>query len=111
MNSLRIFEEVKARKPKRNPVFTAIEELKDPAEMRCFLQGYISWLVAQGKSLDEAERLCHANVGYILGYYEPEVVERWFALSEKIAHPIFGRKLNSVSSEEAYDAGIQEGRK
>ena len=39
-----LLQELQAKNPDRNVAFTAIEELKDPEQMKQFFQQYLEWL-------------------------------------------------------------------
>jgi len=39
-----LLQELQAKNPDRNVAFTAIEELKDPEQIKQFFQQYVEWL-------------------------------------------------------------------
>lgn len=61
-------------------------------------------------TIEEAEQIAKHNLGYFAGYYTQEVCDIIYK-TYKCSHPIFGDKLFSVSPEEAYQKGLELGRK
>ena len=61
-------------------------------------------------TIEEAERIAKSNFGYFTGYYSQEVCDIIYE-TYQCFHPIFGYKPFSVSPEEAYQKGLELGRK
>jgi len=69
--------------PKRNEVFTALDELKSDYEIKKFYKEYISWMKVNGKTEEirnNAKEVVDGNIRYILGYYGGETEKRWSRL-------------------------------
>ena len=113
MNLLERFEKAE---PGRNPVFTAVETLRDPTEMRQFYQEYVGYLRQHGDTENvraNPEAVANSNIGYIVGYYDKKTADIWFEALPDVSHPILGRDIFSVSPEDAFKAGqisSQEGQ-
>ena len=109
----KILERLEIIQPGRNIVFTAVETIKDEAEMADFFVDYVGWLSEHGNTQeirDNAKKIAGENVGYILGYYDKETAKRWHSIIELITHPVFGRNTD-VTAEEAFNMGVQLGEK
>jgi hypothetical protein len=99
---------MQAEKPKRNVAFTAIEQLKDEAQMREFFEQYVESLRGKVEE-DPPEAVARRNVGYIVGYYDRETADRWMkALHGGVSHPIFGKNIPWSDAKRAYEAGREE---
>lgn len=101
-------------KPKRNPIFTAVENLETPEKVKEFYADLIQWYKEQGWDKNNPdtngkspEELAVHNVGYILGYYNRADQDLWYGTLQ-IGHPFFGR--SKVSSVVAFDKGVELGR-
>ena len=87
---LDLIERLKREKPNRNVVFTAIEKLTEPEEIRKFYRQYVDYLRAEAKDIEvknNPENVARCNINYIVGYYitqnDHEVEQRWMnALNE-----------------------------
>jgi len=89
-----ILEDLIKINPKRNPLFTAIEELKQEYEIKQFYKEYISYIKKEGNTKEvrkNAENIANSNIGYALGYYSSKTSKRWNKLLENVKHPIFGK--------------------
>lgn len=78
----KIFEKMRKYNMDRDPVFTAIEKLKKPEEIREFFEGYVKdieeeYLKVSLKKAKTSREVAKTNVMYILGYYGKEKNERW----------------------------------
>ncbi len=103
-----LLERLEKAKPGRNPVFTAVETLRDPTEMIQFYQEYVGYLRQHGDSENvraNPEACANSNIGYIVGYYDKATADKWFGALPDVSHPIFGRDMFSVSPEDAFKAG------
>jgi len=103
-----LLERLEKASPGRNFVFTAIETLKTPTEIKQFYQEYVDYLRQHGASEDiraNPEAVANDNIGYVLGYYNKETADKWFKVLPNVKHPIFGRDIFSISSEDALIAG------
>jgi len=94
INKKPILENLIKLNPKRNPLFTAIEELKKEDEIKQFYQEYIGYIKEEGDT-DEvrknAEQVANSNIGYVLGYYSNKTSRKWNKILENVSHPIFGK--------------------
>jgi hypothetical protein len=79
--------------PSRNIVFTAIEQLRNPEEIKRFYREYVEYLRTRGdeKVRETAKQVANENIGYVVVYYGEETSERWKSILEQINHPVFGR--------------------
>ncbi len=73
---------------------------------------YFAMLVERNMSfgdhtLEEAERVEHANIGYFSGYYDPVVMARMQKLF-RCVHPVFGGATPTI--EDAFSAGVKLGK-
>lgn len=104
-----LIEKLKEEKPGRNYVFTAIETLTDPQEIKQFYSEYIVELKKETKApcdpKDDPKTVANSNIGYIVGYYDKATADRWMKTLSDVSHPIFGRDIFSVSPEDAFEAG------
>ena len=107
-----LYDEMQAKDPKRNPIFTAIDMLKTDDEIRQFVREYEEFLLAntndeiRGKEVQVARD----NVGYVLGYYSDGVMKQWYAALPSVAHPVFGSafgRTKDMTPKEAFEAGIR----
>lgn len=107
-----LVEDMFKAEPKRNPIFTAVEKLETPEEIKTFYADLIEWYRNQG--WDEynpdtngktPEELAAHNVGYILGYYNSADQDLWYDTLQ-IGHPFFGRSKDSTV---AFEAGVELG--
>ena len=104
-----LIERLQEKAPKRNLVFTAIEELNHPDQIRQFYQEYIFWLWdnTKDKSIKQnPEQVANSNIGYILGYYDKEITERWMRVLPKVSHPVFGREILFGNGKEVSEYAI-----
>lgn len=103
-----LIKKLKETKPRRNVVFTAVETLTDPTEIKQFYQEYVECLRQHGDSEKvraDPEAVAKNNIGYIVGYYNKETADRWISAIPGVIHPIFGKNIFSVSPEDAFKAG------
>ena len=108
-----LIEKLEQKAPKRNWVYTAVETLEEPRDIKQFYQEYICYLKHNGTSSEIKENaidIANRNIGYILGYYGGEIVGRWMAVLPKVYHPIFGRSFSGISEEDVFKAGIIAGK-
>ena len=85
----------------------------DKEEAQNFFKLYVKHIIENNykiNSLEEAEKIAKANFGYFAGYYNPEVCDIIYN-TYQCSHPIFGDKPFSVSAEDAYNKGLEIGRK
>jgi hypothetical protein len=110
---------------KRNPVFTAIETLKEPEEIKQFVKEYEEYMLTHcGRHPDHPEdeqdlktvgheiEIARSNVGYILGYYSDGTARRWYSALPNISHPVFGHGFGrgkDPTPKEAFDTGRKMG--
>lgn len=78
-------------------LFDQISTITDPEEVAEFKELYVADTARQCNiSLDEAERICDSNIGYLIGYcggsIDPKHAERRQELHDRWSakHPIFG---------------------
>ena len=103
-----LIQKLEEAKPKRNVVFTAVETLTDPKQMRQFYDEYVAHLKQHGDSdqvRQNPESVANSNIGYIVGYYDKETADRWMQAIPSVSHPIFGKDIFSVTPEQAFNAG------
>ena len=103
-----LMEKLQEAKSDRNVVFTAVEQLTDPTEMKQFYQEYVAHLRQNGDSAEvraNPESVANSNIGYIVGYYDKETADRWMNTIPSVSHPIFGKNVFSVAPEDAFKAG------
>lgn len=108
-----IIERLQQKAPDKGVVFTAIAELKKPAEILQFRAEYEKYLREQGedeKTRQNAAEVANSNIGYALGYYTKETAGKWFDTLEQISHPVFGREIPFSQPNRAYEAGREAGR-
>ena len=103
-----LLQKLEKAKPGRNVVFTAVENLTDPTQMRQFYNEYVGYLRQHGNSeqiRQNPESVANNNIGYIVGYYDKETADRWMKAIPSVSHPIFGKDIFSVTPEQAFNAG------
>lgn len=76
------------KRPEKNPVFTAIETLKDSEEIKQFHKEYREYMENEGYD----NKVADSNIGYILGYYDEDTKILWYNLLD-VKHPIFGASI------------------
>jgi len=88
-----MFKEMQDKNLKQNPVFTAIEMLTDPNDIKQFCREYEEWMIDNGdESIKGREReVVRNNIGYILGYCSDGTAKLWYSLLPDVNHPIFGK--------------------
>ncbi len=111
-----IIPELIKKDPKRDFAFTAVEVIKDPAEIKAFLKEYEQWMIENGdESIKGREvEVARSNIGYLLGYYSNETAKLWYATLKEVNHPIFGPGFGrgeEISPEEAFEIGKKMGEK
>lgn len=103
-----ILQRLKEKNPDRNIVFTAIEELQDPDEIRMFMDEYIHY-VADNTEDEQAHqdkgKIAGRSVGYALGFYDKPTANRWFSAIKGLEHPVFGTNIPFNDSASAYQVG------
>ena len=83
----------------------------DSYEAQEFFREYINWISIQNHySWDKATEIAKSNFGYFAGYYDEETCDIIYK-TYQCSHPIFGYKPFSVSAEEAYQKGLEMGKK
>ncbi len=101
--------------PERNPLFTAMETLSDISDIIQFYKEYVDYLKTEGNTLEVRSRpvsIANKNIGYLLGYYDNEIRQRWKEALPYITHPVYGEDIFSDSLNDAYESGrsAAEGR-
>ena len=94
-----------------NKALELAKENKNEAQE--FFKQYIQFILEDNdkvNTIEEAERIAKSNFGYFAGYYTQEVCDIIYE-TYQCSHPIFGDKPFSVSPEEAYQKGLELGRK
>ena len=94
-----------------NKALKLAKENKNEAQE--FFKQYIQFILEDNdkvNTIEEAERIAKSNFGYFAGYYTQEVCDIIYE-TYQCSHPIFGDKPFSVSPEEAYQKGLELGRK
>ena len=94
-----------------NKALELAKENKNEAQE--FFKQYIQFILEDNdkvNTIEEAERIAKSNFGYFAGYYSQEVCDIIYK-TYQCSHPIFGDKPFSVSPEEAYQKGLELGRK
>jgi hypothetical protein len=88
-----LFQKMVDKNPERNPVFTAIDVLRTSEEIRTFAKQYEQDLLNSGEESIKGKEIetARKNIGYILGYYEKHVRDRWYGVLKDVSHPVFGR--------------------
>ena len=102
-----LLQKLQAEKPDRNVAFTAIEQLKDEAQMREFFEQYVESL--KGAVEEDPEAVARQNIGYIVGYYDKETADRWMKALPGVSHPVFGKDIPWGDAKRAYEAGRSKG--
>ena len=103
-----LLEKLQAEKPGRNVAFTAIEQLKDEAQMREFFQQYVESL--KGAVEEDPEAVARQNIGYIVGYYDRETADRWMKALPGVSHPVFGKDIPWNDAKRAYETRTAKGK-
>ena len=103
---LTLVQRLQNKEPDRNVVFTAIEQLKTPEEIKEFYQEYIEWLKTNTE-LSDPEKVAKENIGYVIGYYSQETANTWMKTLEDIYHPVFGREIPYGNPISAFEAGMK----
>ena len=86
-----LLQELQAENPERNVAFTAIEKLKDEAQIRKFFEQYVESL--KGSVEEDPEAVARQNIGYIVGYYDKKTADRWMKALPGVSHPVFGKDI------------------
>jgi hypothetical protein len=116
---MNLVEKMFELEPERNPIFTAIENLKTTEEVKQFRSELITWYESKGWTQDNPEcngktpeELADHNIGYIIGYYGKEERVLWYD-TLKIGHPLLGRMQDdsSISEQEKVETAFREGMK
>ena len=112
---MNLVENMREIDPKRNPVFVAIDTLKDPDDIRRFVSEYESWMVQNDETVRGREHeIACSNIGYILGYYGDETQRLWYGNLPDVVHPVFGAGFGrgkTITTEEAFNMGMEQGKK
>ena len=94
-----LIEKLQEENAERNFLFTAVERLSRPDEIRRFHNEYVAWM--QGNAEDETtqqnpEAVVNANIGYVLGYYSRETAERWMNCLPEVSSIISLRGMLAI---------------
>jgi len=112
---MNLVEDMRKIDSKRNPVFVAIDNLKNPDDIQRFASDYESWMVQNDETVRGREHeIACSNIGYILGYYGDETQKLWYGNLPDVSHPVFGSGFGrgkEVTLEEAFAKGIELGKK
>jgi len=113
---MNLFEQMQKVDPKRNPVFNAIDKLKEPKDIQQFVKEYEEWMLKNGDiSIKGREaEVARSNVGYILGYYSDATAKLWYGCLDNVNHPVFGPGFGrgvEITPEEAFNMGKKMGEK
>jgi hypothetical protein len=90
----------------RNPIFTAVETLTKPKEMRAFVKDCIEYYRQHGdtpKVRQTPEAVVKINIGYVVGYYDSEIANRWMSTIDEVSHPLFGKNIPFNELQKVYD--------
>src|SRR3989344_1982401 len=94
-----LIDKLEKKDPERDFLFTAIEDLKDPKDIKKFYHEYILWIYdeqkKESKTSDEVKNpkeIASSNIGYAVGYYNKETADLWMG-TLPISHPFFGREI------------------
>lgn len=99
-----IIERLRAQKPDRNVVFTAVRELTDEREIMQFAQEYADLLAGQVKEPKTPMQSALEDIGYVVSTTNPATRKIWEEVFEGLPHPYFGRVANlaSLDGEKSY---------
>ena len=94
-----ILDRLQALAPGEDIIFAAIEQLREPDEIRQFRSEYEKSMCAHaqnGETRQQIADITNKDIGFVLGFYadQREIVSRWLRTLEEISHPEFGRSLS-----------------
>jgi len=90
-----LLERLEKASPGRNFVFTAIETLKTPTEIKQFYQEYVDYLRQHGASEEiraNPEAVANDNIRYLLERNNKETANRWFKVLPNVKPSNFWKK-------------------
>jgi hypothetical protein len=90
-----LFDKMQEIDTYRNPVFTAVEKLDSDSDIKQFVIDYTNYIIKERQDItpEECSEIARSNIGYILGYYTPDIRTKWYALLPDVSHPIFGSQF------------------
>lgn len=74
---------------------------------------YAQWLAENFEDEDVKKNplaTAGSNIGYIVGYYDKAIANRWFSAIEGLSHPIFGTNIPWNRPADSYESGQIQGR-
>lgn len=87
-NKKSLFEEMVEKDPSKNAIYNAIQNLKDPEEIKEFFKGYIEKIQPEGGF--SADQIATRNIQYFVKMSDdPEIIERWSVLGAEEADPAY----------------------
>lgn len=89
-----LIKELQDKKPDREVVFTAIENLTDKKQIKQFYSEYVAYLkqrIEREHIEKSPEIVADENIGYVLGYYDKKTADEWMETLPSVKHPVFGR--------------------
>ncbi len=101
-----LLERLQAEKPDGNVAFTAIEQLKDEAQIREFFEQYVELL--KGEIEDDPEAMARQNISFMVGYYDKETADRWEKALPGVSHPVSGKDIPRSDTKRAYEVDHEE---
>lgn len=92
-------------------LFGAVLAIHEPVAAKQFYQDYIEWAMRYAEpkyqTPDGAQELVRSNIGWIFGEGMPqEDIDMWAEVTGSM-HPVFGPMNQSLTPEEAFDAGLK----
>jgi len=80
MTNKNLYQRMAESDPERNPICTAIDKLKNPEEIRKFVEGCTDHYKQQGGKLEVRQvpgAFVKNDIGYFLQWYDPETAQIW----------------------------------
>jgi len=88
-----------------------LAKIGDKTECEEFFRQYIDYIVSEtGITVEEATERAKSNFGYFAGYFSEEI-RKLIEDTYEAMHPIFGSVDNHVTPDQAYQLGLEMGKK
>ena len=101
-----IIQRLRTEHPKLNPLFAAVENLKEPSEIKQFYREYVDWLSSDSKYIEgvsktagrnyDPEIIANCNIRVVLGGRTNPLWEKWMDALPEVKDHVYDNVFRSV---------------